>query len=98
MDRPRVALLLAMTLCYLIRSDGESEIVLIGVSVVAPFKESEQLRSHEETSDFNVETDQPRVQGWRLRSRGSGVAVLACQETTQPKLGEPPPYRVLADP
>ena len=62
MDRPRVALLLAMTLCYLTRSDGESEIVLIGVSVVAPFWESEQLRSHEETSDFNVETDQPRVQ------------------------------------
>ena len=64
MDRPRVALLLAMTLCYLTRSDGESEIVLIGVSVFAPFLESEQLRSHEEASDFNVETDQPRVQAF----------------------------------
>ena len=26
----------------------------------ALFKESEQLRSHEETSGYNVETDQPR--------------------------------------
>jgi len=59
MNWPRVALLLAMTLRYLTRSDGKSEIVLIGVSVVAPFKESEQLRSHEETSGSNVETDQP---------------------------------------
>ena len=55
MNRPRVALLLAMTLYRLIRSDGESEIVLIGVSVFARFKESELLRSHEETSGSNVE-------------------------------------------
>ena len=54
-NRPRVALLLAMTLYRLIRSDGESEIVLIGVSVFARFKESELLRSHEETSGSNVE-------------------------------------------
>jgi len=60
-NRPRVALLLAMTLGYPIRSDGKSEIVLIGVSVGAPFQESEQLRSHEEASGSNVETDQPRV-------------------------------------
>ena len=62
MNWPRVTFLLAMTLYYLTRSDHKSEIVLIGVSVCAPFKESEQLRSHDETSDFNVETDQPRVQ------------------------------------
>ncbi len=60
-NRPRVALLLAMTLRYLTRSGGKSEIVLIGVSVVAPFKESEQLRSHDAASVSNVETDQPRV-------------------------------------
>lgn len=34
---PRVPLLVAMTLHYLTRSGGESEIVRIGVSVVAPF-------------------------------------------------------------
>ena len=57
----RLALLLTMPLGYLIRSDGKSEIVLIGVSVCAPFSESEQLRSHEEASGSNVETDQPHV-------------------------------------
>ena len=60
MVRPRVPLLVAMTLHYLIRSGGESEIVRIGVSVEAPFKESEQLRSHVSASGPDVETDQPR--------------------------------------
>ena len=58
-----------MTLNYLTRSGGESEIIRIGVSVVAPFKESEQLRSHDETSDFNVETDQPRCAAWIVKQR-----------------------------
>ena len=76
MNRPRVALLLAMTLRYLTRSDGKSEIVLIGVSVVAPFKESEQLRSHEEASGSNVETDQPHVQNGRV-PRGNNPSRLS---------------------
>ena len=37
MVRPRVPLLVAMTLYLLTGSGGESEIVRIGVSVVAPF-------------------------------------------------------------
>jgi len=48
-----------MTLGYLTRSGSESEI-LIGISLSAPFKESEQLRSHVSASGPNVETDQPR--------------------------------------
>ena len=36
MIRPRVPLLVPMTLCYLIRSGGESD-TLVAVSLVAPF-------------------------------------------------------------
>jgi hypothetical protein len=39
-DRPRVPLPVAVTLNYLTRSGGESEIVRVGVSLVAPFRES----------------------------------------------------------
>ena len=46
-DRPRVPLPVAVTLNYLTRSGSESEIVRIGVSLVAPFRESGQLRSHD---------------------------------------------------
>ena len=60
MDRPRVPLPVAMTLYRPTRSGGESEIVRIGVSLGAPFKESEQLRSHETATATGVETDQPR--------------------------------------
>ena len=59
-DRPRVPLPVAMTLYRPTRSGGESEIVRIGVSLGAPFKESEQLRSHETATATGVETDQPR--------------------------------------
>ena len=44
-DRPRVSSRIAGTLYGLTRSGGESE-VAIGASFGAPFKESEQLRSH----------------------------------------------------
>ena len=50
----------AMTLGHLTRSGGESEIVRLGVSVGAPFKESGPLRSHVTTTAIGVETDQPR--------------------------------------
>ena len=66
-DRPRVPLPVAMTLYRLTRSGGESEIVRIGVSLGAPFKESEQLRSHEPATVTGVETDQPRGL-WALRA------------------------------
>jgi len=41
---------LTMTLFHLMKSGGESEIVRSGVSLVAPFLESEQLRSHVKAS------------------------------------------------
>ncbi len=41
-------------------SGGDSEL-LIGSCVCAPFKESEQLRSHDSASGPDVETDQPLV-------------------------------------
>jgi len=41
-------------------SGGDSEL-LIGSCVCAPFKESEQLRSHDSASGLDVETDQPLV-------------------------------------
>jgi hypothetical protein len=41
-------------------SGGDSEL-LVGSCVCAPFKESEQLRSHDSASGLNVETDQPLV-------------------------------------
>ena len=47
---PREPLPVPMTLCYLIRSGGESD-TLVAVSLVAPFKESEQLRSHDALLD-----------------------------------------------
>jgi hypothetical protein len=59
-DRPRVPLPVAVTLNYLTRSGGESEIVRVGVSLVAPFRESGQLRSHDTPTAIGVETDQPR--------------------------------------
>ena len=59
-DRPRVPLPVAMTLGHLTRSGGESEIVRLGVSVGALFKESGPLRSHVTTTAIGVETDQPR--------------------------------------
>jgi len=59
-DRPRVPLPVAVTLNYLTRSGSESEIVRIGVSLVAPFRESGQLRSHDTPTAIGVETDQPR--------------------------------------
>ena len=57
-DRPRVPLLVAVTLYRLTRSGCESELA-IGGSLGAPFKESEQLRSHDAAPGPNVETDQP---------------------------------------
>src|ERR687898_2271045 len=42
-------------------SGGEG-VLLIGSCVCAPFKESEQLRSHDSTSGLDVETDQPPCQ------------------------------------
>ena len=50
----------AMTLYRLTRSGGESEIVRVGVSLGAPFRESGQLRSHDTPTAIGVETDQPR--------------------------------------
>ena len=47
---PREPLPVPMTLCYLTRSGGESD-TLVAVSLVAPFKESEQLRSHDALLD-----------------------------------------------
>ena len=69
-DRPRVPLPVAMTLYRLTRSGGESEIVRIGVSLGAPFKESDQLRSHEPATVTGVETDQPRGLWARGAHRG----------------------------
>jgi len=48
-----------VTLCYLIKLGGESEIIRFGVSIDALFKESEQLWSHETFTAVGVETDQP---------------------------------------
>ncbi len=39
---------------------GDEGVLLIGSCVCAPFKESEQLRSHDSASGPDVETDQPR--------------------------------------
>ncbi len=50
LDRPRVPLPVAMTLYLLTRSGGESDRA-VALSLVAPFRESEQLRSHETTSE-----------------------------------------------
>ena len=54
-DRPRVPLRVAVTLYLLTRSGGESE-VAFGASLGAPFKESEQLRSH---TRLTVSTSKP---------------------------------------
>ena len=62
MVRPRAPLLVTMTLYFLTRSGGESEL-LVGGSVCAPFNESEQLGSHARLPDLNVETSQPLVLG-----------------------------------
>jgi hypothetical protein len=79
MVRPRVPLLVAMTLCYLIRSGGESEIVRSGVSLGAPFKESEQLRSH-------------AVASWSRRRNRSAPCAVTCQGTATPHEGVSPFY------
>ena len=50
------------------RSGGEG-VLLIGSCVCAPFRESEQLRSHNVTSGLDVETDQPRVMSARRAGR-----------------------------
>ena len=77
----------AMTLGYLTRSGGESEIVRLGVSVGAPFKESGPLRSHVTTTAIGVETDQPRgvydsPKGCRnVQSEYSVVKVLRLKAT-----------------
>src|SRR5690606_20693776 len=42
-------------------SGGEGVLLVVGSCVCAPFKESEQLRSHDSTSGLHVETDQPHV-------------------------------------
>ena len=65
--RPRVPLLVAMILYLLTGLGGENEIVLIGVSVGAPFWESEQLRSHVGTSWF------------QRRNRSAPLCMFVCQ-------------------
>ena len=55
-----------MSLHYLIRSGGESEL-LVGNSVVALFKESEQLWSHVRTTKLLSKPVSPIV-GWCCRS------------------------------
>ena len=60
MIRPRESLLVPVTLYYLIKLGGKSEIIRIGVSIDALFLESEQLWSHETFTAIGVETDQPR--------------------------------------
>jgi hypothetical protein len=60
MSWPRVPLPVAISLGHLTRSGGESEFA-VGVSLFAPFYESEQLGSHAAPSGLNVETDQPQV-------------------------------------
>ena len=56
-----------MTLCYLTRSGGESEVVGIGASVGALFYESEQLGSHDGVTRLDVETGQPLVLEWVVK-------------------------------
>ena len=68
--RPRAPLL--VTVCARSPSlglGGESELLIVGSCFGAPFKESEQLRSHESARGLDVETDQPRV--WSGRCQGS---------------------------
>ncbi len=69
----------AMTLGHLTRSGGESEIVRLGVSVGAPFKESELLRSHVTITVIGVETDQPR--GWWPSGHHVWISSTSCQVT-----------------
>jgi hypothetical protein len=57
-DRPRVPLLVAVCLGHLIGSGGESEVV-VGLCVGAPFKESEQLRSHVRVPSFTSKPISP---------------------------------------
>ncbi|HJL89780.1 MAG TPA: hypothetical protein QF905_05545, partial [Acidimicrobiales bacterium] len=71
----------------LTRSGSESEIVRVGVSLVAPFRESGQLRSHDTPTAIGVETDQPRgvydsPKGCRnVQSEYSVVKVLRLKAT-----------------
>jgi hypothetical protein len=58
--RPRVPSLVAGCSRSPELSGGEG-VLLIGSCGCAPFKESEQLRSHDSTSGLDVETDQPLV-------------------------------------
>jgi hypothetical protein len=60
MVRPRVPLRVAGALVTPGLSGGEG-VLLVGSCVCAPFKESEQLRSHDSASGPDVETDQPLV-------------------------------------
>lgn len=87
-DRPRVPLPVAMTLGHLTRSGGESEIVRLGVSVGAPFKESGPLRSHVTTTAIGVETDQPRGR-WPAghHVRISGARLSSCPDSSRPGVG-----------
>ncbi len=89
-DRPRVPLPVAMTLYRLTRSGGESEIVRIGVSLGAPFKESEQLRSHEPATVTGVETDQPRG----LWARGAHRVLTNARFSKRSRLHRDQDFRV----
>src|SRR5690606_8407815 len=94
-DRPRVPLLVAMVHSgHLIRSGGESELsVGIGACSGAPFKESEQLRSHVAISGPDVETDQPRDRA----GPASRVPAGSCCQRASPG-GVHPSYRPTVTP
>jgi hypothetical protein len=72
MDWPRVPSLVAMCLGYLIRSGSESEVV-VGLCLGAPFKESEQLRSHVRIPSFTSKPISP-VSGPPSRHAGRRVS------------------------
>jgi len=77
-----------MTLGHLTRSGGESEIVRLGVSVGAPFKESGPLRSHVTTTAIGVETDQPRGR-WPAghHVRISSARLSSCPDSSRSGIG-----------
>ena len=86
-----------MTLCYLKKSGSESEIVRIGVSVCAPFWESEQLRSHVPASwSQRRNRSAPGCavllsSGDRWRATGNVIVAAKCD---RPLSGLPGPYDV----
>ena len=88
MDRPRVPLPVAVCLGYLTRSGGESEVVVIGLCLGAPFKESEQLRSHVRLPSFTSKPISP-VSGPQPLPTMGGERVSSSSRRT----GELPPYR-----